>query len=83
MAVAVSVRRRRKRSALQRTLPSRLIRQSHRDPELFRRFTAELFQAIYLALLGKPRGPRAGWFVAALGAECCAARFREAAGERT
>ena len=44
---------------------------------------AELFQAIYLALLGKPRGPRAGWFVAALGAESCAARFREAAGERT
>jgi lysyl-tRNA synthetase class 1 len=44
---------------------------------------AELFQAIYLALLGKPRGPRAGWFVAALGAEFCAARFREAAGERT
>ena len=42
---------------------------------------AELFQAIYLALLGKPRGPRAGWFVAALGAEFCAARFREAAGE--
>ena len=44
---------------------------------------AELFQAMYLALLGKPRGPRAGWFVAALGAEFCAARFREAAGERT
>jgi lysyl-tRNA synthetase class 1 len=43
---------------------------------------AELFQAMYLALLGKPRGPRAGWFVAALGAEFCAARFREAAGER-
>ncbi len=43
---------------------------------------AELFQAIYLALLGKPRGPRAGWFVAALGAEFSAARFREAAGER-
>jgi lysyl-tRNA synthetase class 1 len=42
---------------------------------------AELFQAIYLALLGKPRGPRAGWFVAALGPEFCAARFREAAGE--
>jgi lysyl-tRNA synthetase class 1 len=42
---------------------------------------AELFQAIYLALLGKPRGPRAGWFVAALGAEFCAARFREAARE--
>ena len=43
---------------------------------------AELFQAIYLALLGKPRGPRAGWFVAALGAEFSAARFCEAAGER-
>ena len=43
---------------------------------------AELFQAIYLALLGKPRGPRAGWFVAALGAVFCAARFRAAARER-
>jgi lysyl-tRNA synthetase class 1 len=41
---------------------------------------AELFQAIYLALLGKPRGPRAGWFVSVLGPEFCAARFREAAG---
>lgn len=40
---------------------------------------ARLFQAIYLALLGKPRGPRAGTFIAALGPERCAARFREAA----
>lgn len=41
----------------------------------------ELFEAIYLALLGKPRGPRAGSFVAWLGAAFCAARFREAAAE--
>jgi lysyl-tRNA synthetase class 1 len=41
---------------------------------------AALFEAIYLALLGKPRGPRAGWFVALLGAEFCTARFREASG---
>jgi lysyl-tRNA synthetase class 1 len=41
---------------------------------------AELFQAIYLSLLGKPRGPRAGLFVALLGAERCAERFRQAAG---
>jgi len=39
---------------------------------------AKLFEAIYLALLGKARGPRAGWFVSLLGAEFCAARFREA-----
>lgn len=40
---------------------------------------AEAFRAIYLALLGKTRGPRAGAFVALLGAEFCARRFREAA----
>jgi lysyl-tRNA synthetase class 1 len=40
---------------------------------------AELFQAIYLALLGKPRGPRAGWFLALLGPGRSAERFREAA----
>jgi lysyl-tRNA synthetase class 1 len=40
---------------------------------------ARLFQAIYLALLGKPKGPRAGTFIAALGPDLCAARFREAA----
>lgn len=38
-----------------------------------------LFQAIYVALLGKRRGPRAGWFVSLLGADFCARRFREAA----
>jgi len=36
------------------------------------------FQAIYLALLGKERGPRAGWFIALLGPEFCAERFRQA-----
>lgn len=41
---------------------------------------AELFQSIYISLLGKPRGPRAGWFVSLLGASFCAQRFREAAG---
>jgi lysyl-tRNA synthetase class 1 len=41
---------------------------------------ATLFQAIYLALLGKPRGPRAGWFITLLGPGFCAARFREASG---
>lgn len=40
---------------------------------------SEAFQAIYVALLGKPKGPRAGWFVTVVGAESCAARFREAA----
>jgi lysyl-tRNA synthetase class 1 len=41
---------------------------------------AELFRAIYLVLLGKPRGPRAGWFIAVLGTEFCRARFGEASG---
>jgi len=40
---------------------------------------ARLFQAIYLALLGKPRGPRAGWFISLLGTGFCARRFAEAA----
>ena len=40
---------------------------------------ARLFQAIYLALIGKPRGPRAGWFIALLGPRFCADRFRRAA----
>jgi lysyl-tRNA synthetase class 1 len=40
---------------------------------------AELFQALYVALLGKPKGPRAGMFIAALGPSFCAARFASAA----
>ena len=40
---------------------------------------AQLFQALYIALLAKPRGPRAGTFIAALGPSVCAERFREAA----
>lgn len=40
---------------------------------------AELFRAIYLSLLGKPRGPRAGRFLAVLGPTFCARRFSEAA----
>ena len=40
---------------------------------------AQLFQAIYVALLGKPRGPRAGTFIAALGVPFCARRFEAAA----
>ena len=39
---------------------------------------AELFQALYVALLGRPRGPRAGSFIAALGPAFCAARFAAA-----
>ncbi len=42
---------------------------------------ADLFRAIYLSLLGKPRGPRAGSFLAVLGPEFCAERFKEAAAE--
>jgi lysyl-tRNA synthetase class 1 len=40
---------------------------------------AQLFQAIYVALLGKPRGPRAGTFIAALDPVFCAERFAAAA----
>ncbi len=43
---------------------------------------ADLFEAIYLALLGRARGPRAGWFIALLGPAWCAGRFREAARAR-
>jgi lysyl-tRNA synthetase class 1 len=39
---------------------------------------AELFQALYIALLGKSKGPRAGLFVAALGPGFCAQRFAAA-----
>jgi lysyl-tRNA synthetase class 1 len=42
---------------------------------------ADLFRAIYLALLGKPRGPRAGSFLAVIGADFSAQRFKEAAGD--
>jgi lysyl-tRNA synthetase class 1 len=40
---------------------------------------AKLFQAIYVALLGRTSGPRAGWFLAFLGPGVAAARFAEAA----
>lgn len=39
---------------------------------------ADLFRAVYIAILGKPRGPRAGAFIATLGHEFCVGRFREA-----
>jgi lysyl-tRNA synthetase class 1 len=39
-----------------------------------------LFQAIYIALLGKPRGPRAGWFIAVVGPRFSSERFAQAAG---
>jgi lysyl-tRNA synthetase class 1 len=42
-----------------------------------------LFQAIYIALLGKPRGPRAGWFIALLDYEFCRRRFDEASGGKS
>jgi lysyl-tRNA synthetase class I len=38
------------------------------------------FQALYLAFLGRPNGPRAGWLLASLDAEFVLARLREAAG---
>ncbi len=41
--------------------------------------TRAAYQAIYAALLGRDRGPRAAEFIATLGPERAAARFREAA----
>jgi lysyl-tRNA synthetase class 1 len=41
----------------------------------------EAFRAIYLALLGRPRGPRAGEFLAFLGPELAAERFALAAAD--
>jgi lysyl-tRNA synthetase class 1 len=41
--------------------------------------SSAMFEAIYESLLGRKRGPRAGWFIALLGPGRCAARFREAA----
>jgi len=38
------------------------------------------FAALYLAFLGRPNGPRAGWLLASLEPEFVAARLREAAG---
>jgi len=39
------------------------------------------FAAIYLAFLGRPSGPRAGWLLAALDRQFVLSRLREAAGE--
>jgi lysyl-tRNA synthetase, class I len=41
------------------------------------------FQALYLALLGRPNGPRAGWLLASLEPGFVIARLREAAGMMT
>jgi len=38
------------------------------------------FQALYLAILGRDRGPRAGFFLASLDADWASRRLREAAG---
>jgi lysyl-tRNA synthetase class 1 len=40
----------------------------------------ELFEAIYKSILGKERGPRAGFFLASLDAEFVKRRFEEVAG---
>src|SRR3989338_7620675 len=39
---------------------------------------AELFSAIYLAFLGKPMGPKAGWFLSVLPKEFVEKRLHEA-----
>ena len=39
-----------------------------------------LFKAIYLPLLGKTQGPRAGWFLSTLDTAFVKQRFAEAAG---
>jgi lysyl-tRNA synthetase, class I len=40
----------------------------------------EAFKAVYLAFLGRPNGPRAGWLVASLDRSFVLSRLREAAG---
>jgi lysyl-tRNA synthetase, class I len=40
----------------------------------------QAFAAIYLAFLGRPSGPRAGWLLAALDRDFVTGRLREAAG---
>ncbi|MEW5807617.1 MAG: lysine--tRNA ligase [Acidobacteriota bacterium] len=42
-----------------------------------------LFEAIYLSILGKERGPRAGWFLAFLDRQFVINRFQDAAGSKT
>jgi lysyl-tRNA synthetase class 1 len=39
-----------------------------------------LFQAIYTAFLGQPRGPRVGWFLGSLEFDFVHTRLQEAAG---
>jgi lysyl-tRNA synthetase, class I len=43
----------------------------------------ELFEAIYKSILGKEKGPRAGFFLASLDADFVKRRFREVAGTRS
>lgn len=42
--------------------------------------TGQAFAALYLAFLGRPNGPRAGWLLASLELEFVLGRLREAAG---
>jgi lysyl-tRNA synthetase class 1 len=41
----------------------------------------EIFQAVYVSLLGKDHGPKAGWLVSSLETDFVKKRFEEAAGE--
>lgn len=41
----------------------------------------ELFSAIYISVLGKQRGPRAGWFLEALGRDFVIERLKETVGK--
>jgi lysyl-tRNA synthetase class I len=44
--------------------------------------TGKAFAAVYVAFLGRPNGPRAGWLLVAQPLEVVVARLREAAGWR-
>ncbi|MBO4301875.1 lysine--tRNA ligase [Methanosarcinaceae archaeon] len=46
-------------------------------PELIE--TKQFFSAVYLAILGQPSGPKAGWFLTSFDSAFLAQRFREAA----
>ena len=47
-------------------------------PNAVTRRTTAAFEAIYIAFLGQPKGPRAGWFLAFLERDFVLSRLREA-----
>jgi len=63
-------------------LPTRSAEDWHKEIYLVAQATnmepKEVFETIYIALLGKPSGPRAGWLLASLDTEFLSERFEAA-----